>query len=1293
VQTQDLLAVDDTNQVLTIESFSYGVGNKSITVNLGASPIPTSNTTLYFNKRITDVDVRSKQLSEAYVKTTYNTSISKYTLGIPDVLEIVSITGAAANTDFTDSFRLVPNQKDNVYDLSYIEYNTSRPAPSNSEVLTIRVKVFQLLSGTKHVFVVNSYKDELLGDLSGDEIPYYTSTNGSIYNLENCVDFRPYRDATASYATSAGTATLFNPSANTSHAVDQEITISPPGGGLEYLIPAPDNAGTADIEYYYNRTDVVAIDSYGKFGIVKGEPAAKSRAPRVDNKLVIAEVFVPSNILYTKDEVIDGGPNIQYVPTIDKKGTKTYTMADIDNIAKKVQRLTYYASVFALQSSAQDLTILDDNGLNRFKNGILVDPFTDFSIADMSNIEFNASIDFTENTVAPSVVSFPINIIPSTATAANTVVFPTSTPETITLENDSDSVVLLEQRFASSFRSCTSNLYSFRANAIIHPDYDAAYDTVTNPVRLDIDLATPFSELVEGLQEFVPLTSTSTNLLSTVVETATTAARRGGIAGLFGKRRRQTITTQTQTFEDITRSLQVLEGTREQPLGEFVTNQEFLPYMRSREVRIAFYGLRPNTQHYAFFDKQDVNIHVAPAAFPGGSDAVPSLGASGAYGGALISNSNGVLAVIFRIPPETFFVGERIFEVFDVNTYDAVDSAASSRGFAAYNAYNFSVEKAGLVASTRTAIPTVAETRTTRTVTTRTVTPPPRVNFVFRGGEGNNDPIAQTFFIKLGMGQGADTVFVSKIDLYFKRKSNTNGVTVMIREVVNGFPGPTIMPFASVHLNPSQVFVSEDASEVTTVNFPVPIRLDVEKEYCFVVQPDADDPDYLIFISAIGQNDLTSGEPINVSWGDGVLFTSTNNRAWQSYQSEDIKFTLYRHNFATTSGSVELVLDSPEFFTITNNDGKFNVGELAYTIAGAANTVNVTAGNNYISGTDISTLGYVVGDYILIEGPSYSELLKISVTETGNNDLLFASTPSSLTGTYTATPVIVGRVTYYNPRNPTEMYLEASSARSSKTFLASDVIYGINSEASCTISSVDNIQVSYIQPLLNKTLDRDTRTTITGLFTDVGLQPYELNVPFNDKTTFNEKGALIYSTSNNLNEVTPKRFKFLLNLTSDSNTTTPFVDIGAAQVLVYRYKITNTSSTTSKYISKAVELEQDFEAEDFKLYVTAYKPPGSTIKAYIRIQNSSDSLSFESNDWIELELSGAGLDSSAINRNDFREYTYNVADSDKVNDVITYTNTSGIYTGYSRFAVKIEMLSSNIYNVPRLLDYRGIALT
>ena len=67
--------------------------------------------------------------------------------------------------------------------------------------------------------------------------------------------------------------------------------------------------------------------------------------------------------------------------------------------------------------------------------------------------------------------------------------------------------------------------------------------------------------------------------------------------------------------------------------------------------------------------------------------------------------------------------------------------------------------------------------------------------------------------------------------------------------------------------------------------------------------------------------------------------------------------------------------------------------------------------------------------------------------------------------------------------------------------------------------------------------------------------------------------------------------------------------------------------------------------------------------------------------------------SSVSNLNDFREFVYAVPSSAKTNGIISYTNDIATFEAYRRFAIKIELHSDNIYKAPRLLDYRGIALT
>ena len=109
---------------------------------------------------------------------------------------------------------------------------------------------------------------------------------------------------------------------------------------------------------------------------------------------------------------------------------------------------------------------------------------------------------------------------------------------------------------------------------------------------------------------------------------------------------------------------------------------------------------------------------------------------------------------------------------------------------------------------------------------------------------------------------------------------------------------------------------------------------------------------------------------------------------------------------------------------------------------------------------------------------------------------------------------------------------------------------------------------------------------------------------------------------------------------------------------------------------------------------------------YIKVQHASDPLAIEVNDWIQLELvEGAEVYSSTSNTNDFKEFVYKLPENPGnlipglIGGVLTYSNTSGEYSGYRKFAVKIEFILNEVNgrlpigSVPRLLDYRGIALT
>jgi len=1258
----DILVVDASNTYIPVLSSSTSLSNSVLTINLDPSAGADPTAAVYFNKRITSATPSDKIAKELYIKVNFTSATSNYSLGFPDVYKIIDIYSGNATTGtyYTDSFKLNENHKDHFYDISYMEYIQGRPLPANG-VLTIKVAVFQVNSSvTGDFFAINSYPiddiSETLpsGKIRSSDLDVYKGTNGVIYNLRESFDFRPYadKDPIASYTqtVAAGAGTITTPVGG------YNIAFS----GSSYIIPPLNSNIISDLEYYLSRIDVITMSSYGSLSLIKGEEAEQPAPARVSaDELVVTEILIPGYPALSPKEAADQGKNqcaIRLIP----RGVKNYTMRDIEKIEKRIEGLEYYISLNQLEQEAENLLILDENGLTRFKNGYIVDPMNDALIANLNDPNYKAAIHFDKSILTPALNTFPLDLKYKSSSSAS--IFPSvGSAEVATLSRNSH-VKLLGQPYATNYRNCVSNFWKYAGQALISPDHDMVPALTENPVPVNIDLTSVF----QNLQEAFPLTGVkwSGNV-------------KDGSSSTVGR-----TTTFQQIESGVKKTLQVNDGGTNS-IGDFVSNVNFEPFMRSRNINVFVSGLRPDTRHYFFFDGVDVNQHVWRGT---DVDHPRNMQKFGKRNAAVTTDSNGILRAVFKIPEGTFFVGDRVLSVADVSTIGDIESAGTSTADITYHAYNISVEKTTL--STRIPEFDVSVSATSRNVGTRVV--------VARGG----DPLAQTFFIKQGMGRGSNSVFISKIDLFFKRKSEINGLTVTLREVLNGYPSGEILTFSKIHLTPNQVNVSDDATAATTIDFVAPVRMDVEKEYAVVIMPDANDPSYLHFTSKIGGVDLTAGptrgQAVVQDWGDGVLFTSTNNRAWKSYQDEDIKFNIYRHNFNASVGTVTLTNDDHEFFTLSDWDGRFSQEEIVYKNNGTAYTVSVVINTSVVtqSGNDFAA-DYSAGDYILITSGTNSDIFRIGSVDSPTTMTL--TKPCSFTAaSAVGTSITAGIVSHYNKFSRNEMHLKQSSATASKKFEAGDTIIGFTSDVTGSIGSVNNIELSYMQPIIMKSNDSVTNTSINGLFNNPSnnLDNYVLQLKFGDNNSFTRKGALVYSKSNNI--VAPKPFDINVEMSNKSNpTSTPIVDLQLSSIIAYQFKSTNVPATTSKYISKTIELAEDLDAEDMHIVLTGHRPNKTEIKVYIRPQHAQDSAEFNTIGWIELELfEGINTYSSSVNEDDYREYKYRVADANKNGSgIIQYTSTSGTFASYRQFAIRIDMLSESINVAPFVKDYRGIALT
>ena len=255
----------------------------------------------------------------------------------------------------------------------------------------------------------------------------------------------------------------------------------------------------------------------------------------------------------------------------------------------------------------------------------------------------------------------------------------------------------------------------------------------------------------------------------------------------------------------------------------------------------------------------------------------------------LISDLLGIVKGTFFIPNPRrnsnprWATGTRVMRLTSSETDSrlpgAVDSAAEAE-YSARGTLNTVQENILAVRNARIVRDTVRDRRTVRSVRTNT------------RQVGWWDPLAQSFLLEAVGGS-----FVTGVDIFFATKDQKIPISMQIRPMENGYPTKDILPFSDCTLIPSQVEISENASIATRFVFPAPVYIPESEEHCFVLFSDSNE--YKVWISRMGDIDITGTRTISEQPYAGVLFKSQNASTWTADQYEDLKFNLYRAVFNT----------------------------------------------------------------------------------------------------------------------------------------------------------------------------------------------------------------------------------------------------------------------------------------------------------------------------------------------------------------------------------------------------------
>jgi hypothetical protein len=128
-----------------------------------------------------------------------------------------------------------------------------------------------------------------------------------------------------------------------------------------------------------------------------------------------------------------------------------------------------------------------------------------------------------------------------------------------------------------------------------------------------------------------------------------------------------------------------------------------------------------------------------------------------------------------------------------------------------------------------------------------------------------------------------------------------------------------------------------------------------------------------------------------------------------------------------------------------------------------------------------------------------------------------------------------------------------------------------------------------------------------------------------------------------------------------------------------------------RYITRRVTLADGFDSGDLRVYLTAYKPTGGDILVYYKILSTSDADTFDNKNYqLMTQLSNANFVS--VNQDDYREISYAPGSNGTANNSVSYTSGSTGFNTFRTFAIKIVLIGTSTVDVPKVRDFRAIAL-
>jgi hypothetical protein len=877
-------------EIITLPQFSYSgtPANSTIQFTIPSGPGSSASAKLKLMATLykTVAGEKVKALTEQTLVV--NSPTATMLLGKADVVEIEAIydtgnlaialdgtsaitwaahaagTMSPSYTDIKSQYVFDTGQRDYYYDVGSVVKYPAAPGPKGHVGIVFK---YYAHSGGGDYFSVDSYTNQI--DYAS--IPTYYGSNGKFYVLRDYLDFRPRTD-------------------------DGQNNFSASGSSYSLALQ-PTNVTICDFQYYLSRIDKIYLDQYGNFNVIKGTSALNPQPPPdpIDGMMLYTIQLNPYT-LNTSDTTVTPTKN------------PLYTMHDIGKLEDRIANLEYYTSLSQLETQTATYSVTDTStGLDRFKNGFVVDNFTGHTIGNVFDGDYKCAIDPTTNQLRPLFIqnnnTMIFNSDHSSGYVNRSSLLMLPYTETVTIQQTFATDIINVNPFA---------VFTYYGDIALIPPTDTWKDTVQMPVInvADNSQLAGYQYLNQwsgatwgdwvttqpgvGVPQTPPPRTAAAAYITNLVATdpghwvynggvgAVDIIHIGGMAYATGPEWQGQASVQVNVNTTAT-TTQQLQQTRvgtetavtaqitKQTINNCIVDVSLSPYIRSRRIQVVGRHFKPNTRLYPFFDGNDVSGFCRPYSDP---QITPSLTGTTwtmqamTWGGDydpqdnLISgtssdpNDTGQTATYLTGPLGDPIYSDSIGTVtlfFEIPCNPANEFRVGVRPFRLTDSQTNSTDADSYGDANYTAQGIIEQNQETITsiyspeIITQSVSQSQTIT--------QNptialtlwiDPLAQSFLVKETGG-----CYVTSIDVYFQLADNTVPITMQIRNMVNGYPGQDVVPFSEKTLYPNNPTLSAltTAGTIQTFDPPMPAVINVSD--------DASVPTSFVFDAPVYLNDAT----------------------------------------------------------------------------------------------------------------------------------------------------------------------------------------------------------------------------------------------------------------------------------------------------------------------------------------------------------------------------------------------------------------------------------------------------